>query len=717
MSKKTANKALIGLPLDAHAGSRATPVRDGTESTELTIPEKALLWAPCSSGAQPISEGAGRKISQELLINRLNFVNFQEGRIELFFAPLHAGRTQCIQAFPLPCIEPILECRWPEKTVADDLNLTHALKYILVPRGEKFIQAIPEAIEIQAGGCRMVLPESGWEISQRRVERQRCHGIAVDLVQKSLSVSGSLLDFTAASFRVEFRPETAQRLDGMDAHLPVQVIFHAGRQTLYSSECRIIRTSSAGSHPSCVLEPLQQEVRRYRKAEFRSERQILNPSPNMIFRHPLSLKRVELKVIDLSGSGFSVEENESASMLLPGLILPEVELCFSNLINLKCSVQVVFRKPALRPSDGCRVRCGLALIDVTASDHIKLLGILHQVKDQNAYVSNAIDLDALWDFLFETGFIYPAKYALIAKNKGEIKKTYTKLYTRSPDIARHFVYQDNGVILGHIAMIRFWQNTWLIHHHAARRFAAKKAGIAVLRQISHFIHDTFRLRSLHMDYLACYYRPQNKFPQRVFGGFAHSIKNPKACSIDAYAYLRLPGIYPRSGRLPGGWELLPATGQNLRALSDFYDRVSGGLMLKAFDLESSGWRTGDLEREYEAHGLKRKRRLYALNQHGRLKVLMDITVSDVGLNLSDLTRCVHAIVLDRKGLTSDVFTASVQLAARSAGLDDVVALVYPEVYPLENSIAVDKTYHLWTFHAPSAGQAYLSYLNRLTRHL
>ena len=115
-----------------------------------------------------------------------------------------------------------------------------------------------------------------------------------------------------------------------------------------------------------------------------------------------------------------------------------------------------------------------------------MLAMLHQVQDKNSYICNDLDLDALWDFLFETGFIYPKKYALIHNSKEQIKQTYEKLYTRSPEIARHFVYQDNGVILGHMAMLRFWQNSWLIHHHAARKSALNKAGLIVLDQIGRF---------------------------------------------------------------------------------------------------------------------------------------------------------------------------------------------------------------------------------------
>lgn len=718
MEKTALKSASLGPGEDARPRARVSTADEAHPLTEVGRQEKGLLAATGAAGegaAAPV--GASRKITLDFLINRLNFINFQEGCIHLHFTDRRYGRSLVVPAAPLPCCGPELECRWAAEIDGARLSETHELKFIRVPRGERFIQSVPEAVEILAGGCRLALPELSRETSHRSVERQRCRGIRVHVIQSSSSFPGTLLDFSASSFRVELRAEPPQSFDWIDAALPVQVIFHSGRQTLYSSECRIRRTAPGVDTRGYVLEPVKCEVQRYRKAEFRSERQVLNPSPNMIFRHPLTQKQVDLKVLDLSGSGFSVEEDETASLLLPGLILPEVELSFGNLFRMKCSVQVVFRKPLNSHDKRLRARCGLALIDITAQDHIKLLGILHQVKDRNSYVCNPIDLEALWDFLFETGFIYPAKYALIEKNKKEIKETYAKLYRSGLDIARHFVYQDNGAILGHMAMIRFWQSTWLIHHHAARRSALTKAGLAVLRQISHFTHDTYRLRSLHMDCLACYYRPQNKFPRRVFGGFAQSMGNPQACSVDRFAYLRLPVLAAAGGALPEGWQVRPATDRDVSDLNGYYQRVSGGLMLRAFDLEPGSWQADALDREYGALGFQRIRRLLALTHRGRLKVLLIACRSDFGLNLSDLTRCVHAIVLDPEGLDPETFTTSVQLASRSVGLEDIVALVYPERYPAEHSIPTEKTYDLWTFHVYAAGQAYLKYLSRLTRHL
>ncbi len=691
------------------------PEAGPAHATGLTPQEKGLLADPAL--LKNDAAGTSTRVGLELLINRLNLAHFLEVCIQILFVLRRFNRSVLVPDFPQPCIDERLECRWRHPAEMTAVLQSYDLAHILIPRGRRFIQAVPAVIEIDTVGARLELPASGQEISHRKIERQNCRDISVVVTQNASSYAGQLLDFSACSFRVELRSTPPQSFEWIDPDLPVNVAIFKETQTFFTGECRITRSSEGTALRGYVMEPLNQEIHRYRRAEIRSRRQELNPSPNLVFRHPLTGRRTDLKVIDLSGSGFAVEEDDHAAVMMPGLILPAVEIRFANSFKLSCSVQVVFRKAMGARGRSCLSRCGLALIDMPAQDHVKLLAMLHQSNDRNTYICNELDLEALWDFLFETGFIYPGKYASIQKNKEQIKATYEKLYSRNPQIARHFVYQRSGVIFGHMAMVRFWQNTWLIHHHAARKSALNKAGLAVLNQISLFTHDTFRLHSLHMDYLACYYRPQNKFPQRVFGGFAQSIKNPQACSVDPFAYMRLPGPADAAAALSEGWELNPAEDPDLSDLNDFYSHASGGLMLKAFDLEPGTWRSASLEREYEELGFKRKRHLFALTHRGRLKALMIAHVSDLGLNLSDLTHCIHAIVLDREGLTPDIFISAVHRSARTAGIEEIVALVYPEAYARENLLPVEKTYHLWTFHVYGAGQAYLKHLSRLTRNM
>lgn len=719
MENINSNIALVKTTPDPHTTIKFHPEQTAAlpPPAGVTEVEKNLLVKPETKPGGPSAPEEGRKVLREHLVNRLNYVHFQDEVIQIHFTHRQCDRGLSMAAFPQPCLGEILECRWAEKTdVASQLR-GHDLKYILVPRGQKFIKAIVDVLEIDDRGARLALPMLSFETSHRKVDRQRCRDISVYVIQNSSSFSGALLDFTARSFRVELEVTPPQRFDWIDASLPVNVIFFDGNQTYFSGECRVMRHSQGESNRSYVLEPLKQEIHRYRKAEIRSQRQKLSPSPNLIFRHPLTRKRVDLKVVDLSGSGLSVEEDDHAAVLLPGLILPEIEIRFADSLTVTCSAQVVFRKPAALKDNALRVHCGLALIDVSARDHVRLLALLHQLQDKNSYICNDLDLEALWDFLFETGFIYPEKYALIHKSKAQIKQTYETLYTRSPEIARHFVYQDNGVILGHMAMIRFWQNSWLVQHHAARKSALNKAGMVVLDQIGRFTHDTFRFRSLHMDYLVCYYRPQNRFPQRLFGGFAKMVGDPQGCSVDPFAYLSMSNTVAGGDSLPEGWQLLPTAAGDVEDLEYFYAQASGGLMLKALDLEPTTWQRDGLCREFQKLGFRWERHFFSLKRDGRLKALMFAHVSEIGLNLSDLTNCIHAVVLDPEGLPPATLTAAIRAVTQATGQQEVPVLIFPLAYAQNNGMPIEKTYHLWAFHIYGQGQAYLKYVNRLLRYV
>jgi hypothetical protein len=409
-----------------------------------------------------------------------------------------------------------------------------------------------------------------------------------------------------------------------------------------------------------------------------------------------------------------VEEDEYNTALLPGMILPDLELSFANSYKIQCSAQVVYRRTITETTGERWNLCGLALLDMAAQDHLKLTALLHQTRDRNSYISNDIDLDALWDFFFETGFIYPGKYAAIQKNKKRIKETYTKIYTQHPQIARHFIYQEKGTILGHMAMIRFFERAWLIHHHAARKSALNKAGLIVLDQIGRMINDSHRLYSLHMDFMLCYYRPDNKFPSRVFGGAVRSIKDPRGCSLEAFAYVNCNHRSRAQIHLPQDWEIAAARREDLQELEDFYTHIYGGLMLKALDLTPDKFDCNDLSKEFSRLGLIRQRHLWALKKKGELKAVLLATISDIGLNLSDITNCVKAFVLDSKALPPDILHAAVATVADMTAKDDFPLLIYPASFADERAIPYNKIYNLWICSLQYS-DAYFKFMKRLLR--
>ena len=715
---KSAKQNLHVIDISSEVRGRKEADISPTISAGLKIhaPGKGNLLSDLPRPSQIENQKIGKEVGKTQLINKLNFVNFQDGTILITLKHGQYDKEISLKATPRPCNSDTVECLWVDDQNIKKIIQSYEFRNLLIPNSQKPLKVVPELLRIDEKGISFLLPDSGTEITSRKARRYACQGICAQLIQNSSVFSGTLMDFNGYSFNVKLKAVPPQTFEWLNPVHSANIILSDGAVTIYSGECKIIRYFQGLNTRNYILEPLTQEIQRFKQKEYRSERYKLTPSPNITFQHPFTKRRVDLKIVDLSGSGFSVEEDERRTALLPGMILPELSLNFSNNYKIKCSAQVVFRKPVVESNGDKWIKSGVALLDMDIQDHLKLIALLHQAKNKNSYICNHVDLDALWNFFFETGFIYPDKYAVLQKNKKQIKETYAKIYTRNPHIARHFIYQDKGTIYGHMAMIRFYENAWMIHHHAARKSSAKKAGLIVLDQIGRMINDSHRLYSLHMDYALCYYRPDNKFPSRMFGGAAKSIKDPKGCSLDGFACFHVNNRSRSTPDLPDSWRISETQAEDLQELADFYDHTSGGLMLEAIDLKPEKMNCTDLSNEYRQLGLTRDRHLYSLKKNGQLKAVLLANLSDIGLNLSDITNCIKVFVTNKAEFSAGILQAAISKVADITGKEDFPTLLYPAAFADEQKIPYDKIYNLWVLNLRYS-DPYFKYLGRLLRFI
>ncbi len=716
---ETAKKRLrlIESVTESVDSQRTQPTKRSDADTQISSTEKKVLYAVSRRSAENQEPTEAISVSKTQLINKINFINFQDNTLLINFKHRKYQSPLTLLAAPQTCLGDNLDCSWTEpKKILSELSL-YEFQDLLIPDGQNMIRAEPKLIRMDAEAISFRLPENGYEVSSRTMMRHVCKNITAQLIQNSSFFSGSLVDFNACSLKTELTAEPPQTLEWINPASPVNLILSDAAGTHYTGECKIIRQKTHQNTGTYILRPLRFEIQRFRHKEFRSHRYKITPSPNIRFRHPFIKRIFDLKVIDLSGSGFSVEEDAGNAVLLPGMILPQIELNFANGFAFQCKAQVVYRKELDVDQTGKKIKCGLALLDMDIHDHVKLVAMLHQAKNENSYICNNVNQSELWNFFFDTGFIYPNKYAFIQKNKDKIKKTYERLYSNNPHIARHFIYQDNGRILGHMAMIRFYENTWMVHHHAARKSSGKKAGLIVLDQVGRMINDSHRIYSIHMDYIIAYYRSENKFPSRVFGSAAKSINDPKGCSVDTFAYYHhrntTTGNRPD---LPPEWHLAPTQPEDLEELERYYEYVAGGLMLDALDLTADKFSHDNLSALYHQTGLRRERHFYSLKKNGRLKALVTAVLSDSGLNLSDLTNCLKVFVVDSQELTADIIRVMLSSLAVKFQQSEITVLLYPVAFADDQAIAYDKLYNLWVLSMQST-DAYFRYLNRLLRFI
>ena len=658
-----------------------------------------------------------RKIVRRQLINKLNHLNFQDLTVTVVFKHVKFPRTLSFKAAPQPCHDKHLTCSWVEHVDVDQIMESYQFQCLYVPSGQQLLKVEPELKSITSARAVLILPEICREISIRKIHRHSCSGVAVYMFQNSALFQGELVDYGAFQFRISVRTIPPQTYHWIDVRSPATIVFARGQNTLFSGECHIVKKEQGVKGHQLILEPANRQVRRFAPKEFRSTRQKISPSPDAIFSHPLFGKTINLKVVDISGSGISVEEEEHLAVLLPGMIVPSLELRFADGSILSCLAQVVYSIPHREGPGGAVLRCGMAILDMAIEDHKRLLALLHQASDARAYLCNKIDMDSLWNFFFETGFIYPQKYEFIQANKEKIKATYEKLYHHSPDIAGHFVYQENGRILAHMAMVRFYENSWLIHHHAAIRSSGNRGGLMVLNQVNRFLNDSHRLYSMKMDYVFCYYRPDNKFPNHVFGGTARNINDRKKCSVDKFAYFHHATKRVPVPDLPGNWHLNPADEEDLLNLQTDYDDRSGGLMLHSLQLLSGQTNIDDLSDAYETIGLRRSRQIFALKRHDRLYAIVVANAADLGLNMSDLTNSINLLITNEKHLTYEIVEAVIARQSRLVGLEEIPVLMYPRRAAEKVGIDFRTTYCLWSMHTHGNADLYLRFLKRLLKFI
>ena len=180
---------------------------------------------------------------------------------------------------------------------------------LLISDGRQIVIVRPEVLRVDEYGLAVLLPEVCTQGTFRKTQRRPCKEIQVQVIQNSALFYGELLDFSSVSLHVELIALPPQRFQWIDNQSDITVILSNTKEMLYAGGCRIVKHSSGLKTRRFILEPTARQIRRYKPKEFRSTRQELVPSPNVIFKHPFTSEIINLKVLDVAGSGFSVEEN------------------------------------------------------------------------------------------------------------------------------------------------------------------------------------------------------------------------------------------------------------------------------------------------------------------------------------------------------------------------------------------------------------------------
>ncbi|MBN2515106.1 MAG: PilZ domain-containing protein [Deltaproteobacteria bacterium] len=645
-------------------------------------------------------------IDQKRLINTLNYIHFTEGFVFIYFSHPTYEEGILVKAYPEPCAGDKIICRWAGNTFSKLQSDGYSFQQLIIADGQSILLVPGRIQRINSESLTIQLPTAGYDICQRRAHRYICQDIQADIIQSGIQVEGILVDFSPLAFCVRALPETSSPFVWFNFEVPTIVHLRKGKQILFSGLCRCIRQMNDIIGREIVLAPLEDKITRLKKAKIRNPRCQLTPTPTITFSHPFFKKTFKREIFDISNSGFSVNENSKERVLMPGMIIPELTIKYAGTLEIKCKTQVIYSQ-----EEGDRARCGLAILDMDMKAYSTLTQILNNTADHHNYISNHIDMDALWKFFFDTDFIYPTKYSFIQSFRHDFKETYRKLYQENPEIARHFTYEKDGTIYGHIAMVRAYERAWMIHHFAAKPMKNKLTAFLVLKQIMQYINGAYKFPSAKMDCVMTYFRKENRLIDRMFGGFARELDNPQGSSLDLFSYL-LISKDPQGRELPETWNLRECTDIDLWKLELFYKYQSGGLLIETLGLGKENKESGSLEALYGEQGFVRELKTYSLTHNDDPVAFFIVNQSDVGFNLSELLNGIKIIITDCENVPWNILSTTLSKLSAVYNSDRISILIYPSEYTELHRIQVEKQYQLWILNVARGEDKFLEYMDQ-----
>lgn len=625
-------------------------------------------------------------IDQKQFMNAVNLRNFFDAQVYAHMAYPHSREEFLFKVVPGPCGSEEVTFSLPEGSTRSFEDFI--CKGMVIDNGKSVVMMQADPVLVSADTMTMRLRKTGVIYHARRSRRYLCRDVNARICHGDFEYAGVLHEFNPAGLRIELKGIAWIPSASEDSGGPIKVELTHNGQAVFSGMSRLIRTENLGR--TIVLAPMNIPRKHYSERKNRNPRLNLVPSPELKFIHPLTGTGVSYDIVEINSSGFSVMVETDSSLLMPGLIIDEAVIEFAGGMSLRCPVQVVHAEKKRKHF----TQYGFMITDIDVHSYNRLFGVISRADDPYARVSYDVDMASLWNFFFESGFIYPETYTSIAQYKDDFKETYRKLYHQCPDIFANLTYQRNGVIYGHVSLMKAYERSWMVSHLAAKDIGMKMTGYHVLSQILNYFDSITRMPSIGMDYIIVCFPPENRFPNDFFTGVHRALNDPSHLSMDMFATLGIDLSAPIPA-LPRGWELRESTSRDIRALHEAYNQHSGGIMADAFCLDSHRTAGKSIEDAYGKYGFRREREVYTLTHENLPQAYLIADRSDRAITLSDLINSVKIIVPRDSTVPWYVLNAAAGECGRSYDTNTVTVQVFPCDYMDRAGIRYRRRQAMW----------------------
>jgi hypothetical protein len=205
---------------------------------------------------------------QKKLINKLNYINFNDGHVFLLFQHKNTNQQILIKASPEPCVNNELTCRLDSSAVIDRTN--YDLLYLLIDDGLSIVSAPVQSVGGNDDKLKVFLPEKSPITTKRKSRRYNCQGVACEISQDDFNARGELIDFSPSGLGVELHGNGSK--ERFNCNELAEINLTQNGTKLFSGLCRCIRNGSDLSEGRVVYAPIDTKKPLFAKREMRNPR-------------------------------------------------------------------------------------------------------------------------------------------------------------------------------------------------------------------------------------------------------------------------------------------------------------------------------------------------------------------------------------------------------------------------------------------------------------
>src|SRR3989475_3673866 len=247
---------------------------------------------------------------------------------------------------------------------------------------------------------------------------------------------------------------------------------------------------------------------------------------------------------------------------------------------------------------GCRGGDDMSL-DTIDQKTVDSLPHLPDIYDAYGVQVNALSVSEIFALYEHTGFLYPDKAARLFPHLGQVRENWRRMLTAGESLLYVLTAGDKTRGRASLAVWRTTQNGWMSQHlvsennpYASRAvmLAAAAASIRGGRDLS----------------AQNWFRPENRFPARVFGSMVQTI-GESLSSVQRHAYFALPRrlSLPTEKRI----RVVPYSTSHQDALLEIAAAARGSIYITAEELEQDVEFTA-VDELYRGVGLRRTRHVW-----------------------------------------------------------------------------------------------------------